>query len=122
MHGDHDGPDRGWDHGRIETRTATVSTDIAWLQKPHKWPGLTAIGMVTRIRELTGRCMRETAYYLLSAPLSAERLNAVVRSHWAVENRLHWRLDVIMNEDQQRMHADERGCSWLSRRSGRRPG
>jgi predicted transposase YbfD/YdcC len=94
------------DHGRIETRTATVCTDIEWLQKLHKWPGLTAIGMVTRIRELTDRCMRETAYYLLSAPLSAERLNEVVRSHWAVENRLHWRLDVIMNEDQQRNRSD----------------
>jgi hypothetical protein len=38
------------------------ATDIEWLQKLHKWPGLTAIGMVTRIRELTDRCMRETAY------------------------------------------------------------
>ena len=94
------------DHGRIETRTAMVSTDIGWLQKQHKWPGLTAIGMVTRIRELTDRCMRETAYYLLSIPLSAERLNEVVRSHWGVENRLHWRLDVIMNEDQQRTRSD----------------
>jgi predicted transposase YbfD/YdcC len=94
------------DHGRIETRTATVCTDIEWLQKQHGWPGLTAIGMVTRIRELTDRCMRETAYYLLSTPLSAERLNEVVRSHWAVENRLHWRLDVIMNEDQQRNRSD----------------
>ena len=94
------------DHGRIETRTATVSTDIAWLQNQHKWPGLTAIGMVTRIRELTDRCTRETAYYLLSMPLSAERLNEVVRAHWGVENRLHWRLDVIMNEDQQRNRSD----------------
>ena len=50
--------------------------------------------------------MRETAYYLLSTPLSAERLNEMVRSHWGVENRLHWRLDVIMNEDQQRNRSD----------------
>jgi hypothetical protein len=39
------------DHGRIETRTATVSTDIEWLQKDHQWPGLAAIGKVVRIRE-----------------------------------------------------------------------
>src|SRR6202035_3616814 len=48
------------------------------------------------------KTMTETAYYLLSAPLSPERFNEVVRSHWGVENRLHWRLDVVMNEDQDR--------------------
>ena len=45
---------------------------------------------------------QETAYYLLSTALSAERFNEVVRSHWGVENSLHWRLDVVMNEDQDR--------------------
>ena len=90
------------DHGRIETRTATVSTDIAWLQDDHQWPGLAAIGKVVRIRETPAKTTTETAYYLLSTPLSAERLNEVVRSHWGVENRLHWRLDVVMNEDQDR--------------------
>jgi predicted transposase YbfD/YdcC len=90
------------DHGRIETRTATVSTDIAWLQEAHEWPGLTAIGKVVRIRETPTKTTTETAYYLLSAALSPERLNEVVRQHWGVENRLHWRLDVAMNEDQDR--------------------
>jgi predicted transposase YbfD/YdcC len=90
------------DHGRIETRTATVSTDIDWLQKEHQWPGLKAIGKVVRIRETPEKITTETAYYLLSAALSPERFNAVVRQHWGVENRLHWRLDVVMNEDQDR--------------------
>jgi predicted transposase YbfD/YdcC len=90
------------DHGRIETRTATVSTDIEWLQKDHQWPGLAAIGKVVRIREASDKTTTETAYYLLSKALSAERFNAVVRDHWGVENRLHWRLDVVMNEDQDR--------------------
>ena len=90
------------DHGRIETRTAMVSTDIAWLREDHQWPGLAAIGKVVRIRETPAKTTTETAYYLLSTPLSAERLNEVVRSHWGVENRLHWRLDVVMNEDQDR--------------------
>jgi predicted transposase YbfD/YdcC len=61
---------------------------------------------VVRVRETpaktTTETTTETAYYLLSTPLSAERLNEVVRSHWGVENRLHWRLDVVMNEDQDR--------------------
>ena len=90
------------DHGRIETRTATISTDIAWLRDDHQWPGLSAIGKVVRVRETPAKTTTETAYYLLSTPLSAERLNQVVRSHWGVENRLHWRLDVVMNEDQDR--------------------
>jgi predicted transposase YbfD/YdcC len=90
------------DHGRIETRTATVCTDISWLQKHHKWPGLAAIGKVARVRETAGKTTTETAYYLLSTALSGERFNEVVREHWGVENRLHWRLDVVMNEDQDR--------------------
>ena len=90
------------DHGRIETRTATVSMDIDWLQKQHQWPGLTAIGKVVRTRETPDNTTTETAYYLLSAALSPERFNTVVRQHWGVENRLHWRLDVVMNEDQDR--------------------
>src|SRR5580704_8375212 len=94
------------DHGRIETRTASVSTDIGWLQENHDWPGLRAIGKVERRRETHGKTTRETAYYLLSTALSGERFLDVVRAHWGVENRLHWRLDVVMNEDQQRARLD----------------
>ena len=90
------------DHGRIETRIATVCSDIDWLQEAHAWPGLTAIGRVVRTRETATKTTTETAYYLLSTALSAESFNKVVRSHWGVENRLHWRLDVVMNEDQDR--------------------
>ena len=90
------------DHGRIETRTATVSTEIDWLQKQHQWPALKAIGKVVRKRETAEKTTTETAYYLLSRALSPERLNQVVRLHWGIENSLHWRLDVVMNEDQDR--------------------
>ena len=90
------------DHGRIETRTATVSIEINWLQKQHQWPGLKAIGKIVRVRQTAEKTTTETAYYLLSRVLSPERFNQVVRQHWGVENRLHWRLDVVMNEDQDR--------------------
>jgi len=93
------------DHGRIETRTASVCTDIDWLAD-HGWPGLAAVGKVVRTRETATKTSTETAYYLLSAALSPERFNDVVRSHWGVENRLHWRLDVVMNEDQDRTRLD----------------
>jgi predicted transposase YbfD/YdcC len=94
------------DHGRIETRTSTVSTDISWLKDDHNWPGLAAVGKVIRVRERAGGTTTETAYYLLSNALSAERFGEVVRSHWGVENRLHWCLDVTMNEDRARNRMD----------------
>jgi predicted transposase YbfD/YdcC len=90
------------EHGRIETRTATVSTDIDWLQGDHRWPGLAAIGKVSRSRETAIKTTTETSYYLLSTALSGARFNEVAREHWGVENRLQWRLDVVMNEDQDR--------------------
>jgi predicted transposase YbfD/YdcC len=90
------------DHGRIETRTASVSTEIDWLQKQHQWPGLKAVGKVVRMRETAEKTTTETAYYLLSSALTPERFNEVARQHWGVENSLHWRLDVVMNEDQDR--------------------
>jgi predicted transposase YbfD/YdcC len=90
------------DHGRIETRAATVSTEIGWLQEQHQWPGLKAVGKVVRTRETADKTTTETSYYLLSRALSPERLNQVARQHWGIENSLHWRLDVVMNEDQDR--------------------
>lgn len=94
------------DHGRIETRTSTVSTAIGWLQEHHRWPGLKAIGKIVRTRETGAKTSTETAYYLLSTIISAERFGQVVRAHWAVENNLHWTLDVVMNEDQARNRLD----------------
>jgi len=94
------------DHGRIETRAAFVSAAIAGLQNRHRWPGLAAVGKVIRTRETPARATTETAYYLLSAELSPERLGQVVRSHWGVENRLHWVLNAVMNEDETRNRDD----------------
>ncbi len=94
------------DHGRIETRTATVGTKIDWLQEDHHWPGFAAVDKVVRTRETASKTTTEMAYYLQSTPLSRERLNHVIRSYWGVENRLQWRLDVVMNEDQDRTRMD----------------
>jgi predicted transposase YbfD/YdcC len=94
------------DHGRIETRTSTISTAVDWLQEDHRWPGLKAIGKIVRTREIGAKTTRETAYYLLSTPMTAARFGQVVRAHWAVENSLHWTLDVILNEDHARNRLD----------------
>ncbi len=89
-------------HGRIETRIASISTEISWLQEQHNWPGLTAIGKVTARRESGGKTCTQTRYYLTSAALSPERFLQAVRAHWSIENALHWVLDVTMNEDKLR--------------------
>lgn len=95
------------EHGRIETREAFVCAKVDWLQERHDWPGLAAFGKIVRTREMktaTGAATTstETAYYLLSTELSPARFADVVRTHWGVENSLHWVLDVTMNEDQNR--------------------
>ena len=93
-------------HGRIETRTAMVSTDIGWLQEQHQWPALAAIAKVTRTRESGAKLTTETAYYLLSAPLGADASATWSVAHWGIENSLHWVLDVTMNEDRARNRKD----------------
>lgn len=90
------------DQGRIETRIGIVSTDITWLQDIHRWPGLAAIGKVAFVRETAGKTTTETAYYLLSQTMAPEQFSEVVRSHWGAESRLHWCLDVTMDEDSTR--------------------
>jgi predicted transposase YbfD/YdcC len=93
------------DHGRIETRQACICGTVDWLSD-HAWPGLAAVGKVTRTREINGATSQETAYYVLSTPLAPARFGEVVRAHWGIENGLHWVLDVTMNEDQSRNRKD----------------
>ena len=59
-----------------------------------------------RIRETTTKTTTEMAHYLIGSALSLKRCNEIVRSHRGVENGLHWRLDVVMNEDQDRTGQD----------------
>lgn len=94
------------EHGRIEVRRAEVVHDVAWLAESHRFPGLQAVGKVTATRETPERTTTTARYYLLSTPLTAARLAAVVRAHWHIENRLHWVLDVVMDEDQARARKD----------------
>jgi predicted transposase YbfD/YdcC len=93
-------------HGRLETRTGFVCTEIEALQRHHRWPGLAAVGKVIRSRGTASKATTETAYYLLSKKLSPEDLSKAARAHWGVENRLHWVLNTVMNEDQARNRDD----------------
>ena len=93
-------------HGRIEIRTASLSDEVAWLQERHQWPGLAAVGKITASRQVGDRTSVESRYYLLSQTCSPERFNTIAREHWGIENRLHWMLDVVFNEDQARNRKD----------------
>lgn len=94
------------DHGRIETRTTTVIHDVGWLRDAHDWPGLKSVVMVESIREMDGKSEAETRFYISSLAMLAAQMGAIVRSHWAVENSLHWVMDMIFRDDECRVRTD----------------
>ena len=94
------------DHGRIETRTYTAIHDVAWLQERHDWPGLKGVVMVESTREIGDKIERETRFYITSLAWLASQLGPVVRSHWAVENSLHWVMDMTFRDDECRVRTD----------------
>jgi predicted transposase YbfD/YdcC len=94
------------DHGRIETRTTTVIHDVDWLQKRHDWPGLKAVIVVESHREIADKVEHETRFYITSLVLMAHLLGPIVRSHWAIENSLHWVMDMIFRDDECRVRTE----------------
>jgi predicted transposase YbfD/YdcC len=94
------------DHGRIETRTYTAIHDVAWLQERHQWPGLKGVVMVESTREIGEKVERETRFYITSLVWLAHALGPAIRSHWAVENSLHWVMDMIFRDDECRLRTD----------------
>jgi predicted transposase YbfD/YdcC len=94
------------DHGRIETRTATVIHDTEWLRKLHDWPGLKRIVIVESIREIADRTETETRLYITSLARDAAQLGPVIRSHWAIENSLHWVMDMVFRDDECRVRTE----------------
>lgn len=94
-------------HDRREARRATIMRNTS-LATAHGFPGVVAIGRVTSRRQLQGNRADPPVvrYYLLSKSMSAKRLLQVTRSHWGIENQLHWVLDVHFGEDGNRARLD----------------
>lgn len=90
------------DHGRVETRRYYQSDQLNWFADRSQWEGLQSVGFVESVREVGGQTTIERRYYLSSLPLDIETFARAVRSHWGVENKVHWIMDVCFREDQSR--------------------
>ncbi len=96
-------------HGRVERRQYWTIADpevIAYLNAKEAWTGLRSVGMVEAERKVGEQVSRERRYYLTSLPGNAQAFGDAVRSHWRVENGLHWVLDIAFQEDASRMRKD----------------
>jgi predicted transposase YbfD/YdcC len=100
------------DHGRVETRDITVIHDVGWLQMRHNWPAMTSVVMVQSTRVIQGQTRsadkieRETRFYITSLALIATLIGPLIRDHWAIENGLHWVLDMVFRDDECRLRTD----------------
>jgi predicted transposase YbfD/YdcC len=93
-------------HGRIEIRECWTTAHpeyLTALYKPEEWAGLQTVSMVRAERRIGEKRETETRYYIASLPGNARQLLNAVRSHWHIENRLHWSLDVTFREDDSRI-------------------
>lgn len=86
-------------HGRIEKRTYYLSYDISCINDKTKWKTVKAIGRIDVYKEEYGKVTNTKNYYILSDKFSLDTFINITRQHWNIECSLHWRLDVIMNED-----------------------
>ena len=96
-------------HGRIEERSCRAA-EASWLAERHPdWKGLRSLAAVTsrRIDKRSGAESLETRFYITSLEPDPKAILAGVRAHWAIENNLHWTLDVSFDEDRCRTRKDD---------------
>lgn len=94
-------------HGRIEKRTCHVIGDVSRVCKAGEWKGLQSLVKIEseRYHKSNGDTQKEVRYYISSLEADAIKINAAIRAHWAIENQLHWTLDVAFGEDKSHKRA-----------------
>jgi predicted transposase YbfD/YdcC len=106
-------------HGRIEKRTYyMIQPSKEWLEKHPEWKGLKTLAMVFSERQEHGKeATFEMRYFISSLSLDVKVLAEAVRSHWAIENKLHWVLDISYREDENRSRKDHTAVNlaWIRR-------
>lgn len=90
-------------HGRLEVRRVWVLQDIQWLQQSDSWPDLRCAVLIESERTVRGTTSIERRAYISSLAANATIFAQLVRSHWEVENNLHWVLDATFREDHSRI-------------------
>ena len=106
-------------HGRIETRRTFAIGDleaIDGLDIQAKWPGIQSLALVESTREMKGSSTTERRYYISSLPANAKIIGESVRSHWGIENSLHWVMDVTFHEDYARNRKDNSAANMSTMR------
>ncbi|MDR2923046.1 MAG: ISAs1 family transposase [Treponema sp.] len=93
------------DHGRIEKREAWLNKDVSWFEGKEGWPGLKGFGCIRSSRPVKEATAVECRYFLTSLADTAQFARSV-RSHWGIENKLHWTLDAVFREDYARNRKD----------------
>ena len=91
-------------HGRVEKRSCHVYPNLSHLEDKHRWKDLKTFIVIEKevFYKATQKTTKETRYYISNLNISASQINTMVREHWAIENKLHWVLDVVFEEDYAR--------------------
>lgn len=102
-HDFHQTIDKG--HGRIDVRQCWTLSKLDYLVQKSQWQGLQSVAMVEAQLRIDGKVTIETRY-ISSLPSNAQQIATAIRTHWSIENSLHWVLDVSFREDDSRIRKD----------------